>query len=59
VTTNPAEILLMTVRVFAIAIKVLIVVALWAAELVYFHHENLSPFGEVLGFVVKPLYQKG
>jgi len=31
---TPAEILLISIRVFAIAIKVLIVVALWAAELV-------------------------
>jgi len=54
-----AEILLIPVKVFAIAVKVLIVVALWAPKLVYFRHENSSPFREVRGFVTKPLYQIG
>jgi hypothetical protein len=59
VNANPAEILLVAIRVFAIAVKILIVVAFRAAKLVYFCHENPSPFREVLGFVTKPLYQKG
>jgi hypothetical protein len=59
VTTTPAEILLIPIRIFAIAIKVLFVVALGAAKLIYFLHENSSPFREVQSFVVKALYQKG
>ena len=54
-----AKILLIPVRVFAIAIKVLIVVALGASKLVYFRHGNPSPFREVRGFVTKPLYHQG
>ena len=45
VTTGTAEILLITVRVFAITIEVMIVVALRAAEWYTFNHENSSPFG--------------
>ena len=58
-TTNQAEMFLIPVQVFAIAIKVLIVVAFRTSKLVYFCHENSSPFREVQCFVVKPLYQIG
>jgi hypothetical protein len=59
VIARPALILLIPIRISAITIKVLIVVAFRTAKLVYFCHENISPFWEVHVFVVKTLYQKG
>ena len=57
--TPLALILLMSMRIFSIAIKVRFVVALRAANLIQFCHEDSSPFWEYMCFVVKPLYQKG
>jgi hypothetical protein len=59
VIARPALILLIPIRISAVTIEMKIVVALWTGKLVYFCHENISPFWEVLGFVVKLLYQKG
>ena len=45
VFTGTAEILLVTIRIFAIAIKVLRVIAFRATQVYSFCHENLSFFG--------------
>jgi hypothetical protein len=45
VLTISAEVFLISVRISAITIKAVIVVAFRAGKLVYFHHENISPFG--------------
>jgi hypothetical protein len=59
VIARPALILLIPIRISAVTIEMKIVVALWTGKLVYFCHENISPFWEVHVFVVKTLYQKG
>lgn len=56
VVTSTALIFLITVRILAVTIKVLRVVAFRAYKMIWFHHENLSFIREYLGFVVKPLY---
>ena len=43
-----AQILLMTMSIFSVAIKVGFGVAFRAANLVYFFHEDSSPFGSTL-----------
>lgn len=45
-----AQILLMTMRIDSITIKVCFVVAIRAANLVQFCHEDSSPFGSILCF---------
>ncbi|EEG31598.1 hypothetical protein CLOSTMETH_00760 [[Clostridium] methylpentosum DSM 5476] len=54
-----ALIFLMSMFIFAKAIKVCFVVALRAADLIQFCHEDPSPFWGYFVFVVKPLYLKG
>lgn len=56
VIAHPAKILLIAIGIFAVTIKVIIIVAFRAVKLVYFCHENSSPFWEVLCFVTKALY---
>ena len=49
IPTLLATILLMSMRIFSVAIKIRFVVALRAAYLIQFCHEDSSPFGRYVG----------